>query len=182
LHNGSASRIEVRENAQLDLFNWHVKTKTSPIFDTPELAVHDGGKINLHRTLEITVLDSKYAPVKGAIVDVMEDIGNVALYTRETDSEGTAAFLVLTSIIEEDAEDFRGYYRVDVLYDQGKDTFTESNTTTMVDKLGVNVRLDIAVKGKSSGDKGSSVWIWSFFLVFLILVLIAFMVYRSKRR
>ena len=182
LYNISVASIDVRENAQLDLFNWNAKTKTSPIFDTPDLNVHDSGKINLYRTLECTVLDSKDAPVKGAVVDVMEDIGNVALYTRETDRDGGAEFLVLTSIIEEDEEDFRGYYRVDVRFTVGKNTYTETNTTTMVDKLDVTVRLDIAVKGKSSGDKGSTVWIWSFFLVFLILVLIAFMVYRSKRR
>ena len=126
LMNISVEGIEARGEAQIKLVNWDQKTRISTKLHTPGLEVYDEGRIELHRTLEIVVRDRNNATLSGVEVRILEDIGNETLYSRETDEKGMAQFIVLTSIIEKDREDFKGYYRADVTYREGKNTCEES--------------------------------------------------------
>ncbi len=178
LSNISAPELEVRENSHVSLHNWHGKTElVGDDYVTPDLRVFDQGRIELYRTLEVLVTDRKNTPIPRAEVKVFEDIGDETLYTGFTDSDGRAVMDVLSSLIEADGEEFKGFYKAEATY--GSDSNTA--TTKMDFQRSVEMKLDVLVNGNGESAESSG-WFWPVLLILVILILMCFMVIRAKRR
>lgn len=182
LANITTSGIDVKDKAEVALYNWHETTGTSPVFKTPQLTVEAEGIIRLYRSLFISVTDREGKPVKGAEVRVLEDIGNVSLYSGFTDQEGKIVFCVLGSMIEEGEENFIGYYRTEVLAGGGRKTVVRTNTTTMVDRLSIVVALDTVIEEEEGNKIYGSVWLWTGLLLLAILTVMTVMAIKSRRK
>ncbi len=182
LANITTPGIEARDRARVELHNWHEKTRTSPIFSTPSLSADGGGEIFLYRTLTVTVKDLDGMPADGAEVRVLEDIGNVTLYSGKADGNGMVLMDVLTSIITRSDEDFRGYYRTEAAYTENRKRTTSTNTTTMTGRLTIVLVLDTVVGSGGEKDEGVSIWLWSGILLLVIILAMGVLALRSRMR
>jgi len=178
LSNISAPEVNASEYSYVTLHNWHNRTELAGSdYVTPDLSVFGQGKIELYRTLEVLVSDQSNAVLAGAEVKVFEDIGDETLYRGYTDSDGRAVMDVLSSVLDANGEEFRGFYKAEATFNGASNTATAK----MDFHLSVEIKLDVLVPEKTESGEASG-WFWPVVLLLVVLISMSFLMIRARRR
>ncbi len=190
LTNITVPLVNATENSNVILTNWDRITDISmneeqvPEFFIPGLKASGAGRIQLFRTLKITVKDRNDEPVKSALIVITEDISDNVLKQGETDNSGTIEFIVHTATVSNAGTDFFGYIKYNTTYKKesgNKDSASSKGFLTMDDQISMDISLDMELQKDDVEKNKNTLWIvLSIFMIICAVVLVILLI--SKRR